>query len=165
MTFMNGELQIIILSALPVTELRVALPVAILQYNFSPLSAFVLAVIGNLLPLFFILLFLPPIFLFAERKIPFLHRIMNSYFRLLEKKYQKNYQKYGAFFLFLFVAIPFPGTGAWTGSILAVLFGIKPRASIPAIVCGVIAAGLIVLFLTLGYAPLESRLSGWLTGL
>lgn len=148
---MSGELQIILLSALPLTELRVALPVAILQFDFPPFYALALSVIGNVLPLIFILLFLPPMFRFAESHIPFLHRIMNSYFRLLERKYKEKYQKYGALFLFLFVAVPFPGTGAWTGSVLAVLFDIKPRASIPAIVCGVIVAGLIVLSLSIGY--------------
>ncbi|MBI4713910.1 small multi-drug export protein [Candidatus Uhrbacteria bacterium] len=149
---MNGELQVILLSALPIAELRVALPVAILQYNFSPLYAFFLSVTGNFLPIAIVLFFFPPLLRFAEKHIPTLHRLIESYLRSLERRHQKKYQKYGAFFLFLFVAVPFPGTGAWTGSILAVLFGIKPRASIPALVCGVLLVGLVVLYLTLGYA-------------
>ena len=149
---MSGELQIILMSALPVTELRVALPIAILQYNFFPLYAFFLSVIGNLFPIAIIFFFFPPLLRFAEKHIPVLHRVMDNYLRSLERKYQSKYHKYGAFFLFLFVAVPFPGTGAWTGSVLAVLFGVKPKASVPAIACGVIAAGLIVLILTIGYA-------------
>jgi uncharacterized membrane protein len=151
---MSGEWQIVLMSALPVSELRVALPVAILQYNFAPLYALFLSVIGNLLPIAIIFFFFPPLLRFAEKHIPALHRVMDNYLRSLERKHQSKYHKYGAFFLFLFVAVPFPGTGAWTGSVLAVLFGVKPKASIPAIAGGVIAAGLIVLILTLGYANL-----------
>ncbi len=149
-----GSIEIILMSALPVTELRVALPVAILQYHFSPLYALFLSVLGNLFPIAIVFFFMPPLLRFAEKHIPVLHRIIDNYLRSLERKHQSKYHKYGAFFLFLFVAVPFPGTGAWTGSVLAVLFGIKPKASIPAIAGGVILAGLIVLILTTGYANL-----------
>ncbi|MBI2475316.1 small multi-drug export protein [Candidatus Uhrbacteria bacterium] len=151
---MSGELQIILMSAFPVTELRVTLPVAILQYHFVPLYAFFLSVIGNFLPIAIVFFIFPPLLRFAEKHIPVLHRVMEAYLRSLERKYKNKYQKYGAFFLFLLVAVPFPATGAWTGSVLAVLFGIKPTASIPAITSGVIAAGLIVMILTIGYANL-----------
>jgi len=151
---MNGEWQIILMSALPIAELRVALPLAILQYHFAPFFALFLSVLGNLLPIALVFYFMPPILCFAEKHIPVLHRVIESYLRSLERKYQSKYHKYGAFFLFLFVAVPFPGTGAWTGSVLAVLFGVKPKASIPAIAGGVLLAGIIVLILTLGYENL-----------
>ncbi len=139
-----------ILAALPVTELRLALPLAITAWDISGSVAFASAVIGNSVPALLLCWWLPAILKLIEQKFPRFSLWLDRYFRLLEQKHRASYQRYGVAALFLFVMIPLPGTGAWTASLLATLFAIKPRYAIPAIVAGVIAAGVIVLLATAG---------------
>ena len=84
-------------------------------------------------------------------KIKFMDRFFNWLYERTYKK-RKNVMKYGAIGLSLFVAIPLPITGAWTGSMAAIVFNIKPKYALPAIFLGVIIAGIVVSFLvSLGY--------------
>ncbi len=143
-----------LLAALPVTELRAAIPAAVGVFHLGPWSALLWAVLGNLLPVPFVLWFLPPVVKLAELRIPVLHRALDRYFRSLEAKHRASYDKWGALALAIFVAIPLPLTGAWTASVLAVLFSIKFRTALPAIAAGVLTAGGIVLALTVGVSRL-----------
>jgi uncharacterized membrane protein len=144
------ELAVVVLAALPITELRAALPLGITVFDLSPLSAFVFAVLGNLLPIFIVYTLLPFMIRFAARHSPTADRVLNRYFESLKTKHHETIEKYGSIGLAIFVAIPFPGTGTWTAAILAILFGIRAQWGIPAIALGSALAGLIVLLVTQG---------------
>lgn len=146
MTF--TEWQIFLLSMLPVTELRGAIPLA-LAMGLTPSKAFVLAVLGNIVPIIPVLLLLEPASSLL-RRFPAVDRLFQ---RILDRTRQKGreVQKYGLIGLTIFVAIPLPGTGAWTGALIAWLLGFNSVLSAIALGVGVIAAGIIVLLVCLGF--------------
>jgi uncharacterized membrane protein len=140
---------VFITAMLPITELRGAIPIAIGQYNLNPLEAFVLGVLGNLVPVVFLLHFLGPI----EQRLRIIQvfdRFFDHLFHRTRKKHSERMDRYGAIGLVTFVAIPLPVTGAWTGVAAAYVFDIKKRYAFPAITLGVIIAGIIVTLLTHG---------------
>ena len=140
-------LKVILIAASPIAELRAAIPLAILTFDFPWYHALLLAIIGNLLPVPFILLFMDT----ATRllgKIAFFRRILDWLFERTRKR-GKIIQKYKRIGLVLFVAIPLPVTGAWTGSLAAVLFSVSFKHAFLSILAGVIIAGIIVTCLTL----------------
>ena len=140
------ELVVFLISMVPILELRGSILAAgFLQMEF--LSTFIVAVIGNILPIPFILLFIDKIFVWLKKT-----RLKNMVERLENKDLSKSDQikKYGKLGLFLFVAIPLPGTGAWTGSLIASLFRMKIKDSLPWIFLGVIVAGLIMSLISFG---------------
>ena len=135
-------LKVIGYAALPIFELRGAIPIAIVGHDFPWYYAYIIAVVGNLLPVPFILLFLN----FATRilsKVRFLERILNWLFEKIRRR-GKRIERFERIGLALFVAIPLPVTGAWTGSILAVLMGMKFKYAFVSIFIGVLIAGVIV---------------------
>jgi len=138
----NKEVAVIALGALPISELRGAIPLA-LAMGFSPLKAYILAFTGNILPVIPLLFLLQPI---VDR---FRHiKWVGSFFDWLYERTRKKaslVEKFEAIGLILFVAIPLPITGAWTGCVAATLFKIRFRYAFPAILAGVVIAGLIVL--------------------
>lgn len=143
----SKEFIVFLVSMIPLLELRGSILAAgILQMRF--LTTYIAAVLGNMLPIPFILLFIEKIFAWMK-KSKRLHKIPEW----IEKKAlskSAQIEKYGYFGLFLFVAIPLPGTGAWTGSLLAVLLGMKPKKSFLMILLGVMTAGLIMSLLSFG---------------
>lgn len=144
---LSKELVVLIISALPIFELRGAIPVAINLFHFPWYYAFLLAVIGNMIPVPIILLFLNTIVRYLS-KIGFFDRFFRWLFTHTRKRGSiiERYERIG---LALFVAVPLPFTGAWTGSLAAVLFGMKFKHSILSIFIGVLIAGIIVTFLSL----------------
>jgi uncharacterized membrane protein len=143
----SKELVVLILAALPILELRGALPVAINLFNFPWYYALLLAIVGNLLPVPFILLFLDT----ASRllsKVAFFERILKWLFERTRRR-GKVIERYERIGLMLFVAIPLPVTGAWTGSLAAVLFGLKFKHAFLSIFVGILIAGIIVTCLSL----------------
>jgi uncharacterized membrane protein len=144
-------LKVLGIAVLPISELRGAIPVAIVTYDFPWYYAYLFGVIGSLLPVPFILLFLNGIIPVFNR-VPFLNRMMQWFFERTRHR-SKMVERYKWLGLTLFVSIPLPITGAWTGSILAVLLGLKFRQSFLSILVGVIIAGAIVTCATvLGWA-------------
>jgi len=139
-------LQVLGIAASPISELRGAIPWAILKLDFPWYYAFLIAFIGNLLPVPFILLFLDT-FSRLLSKVRFFDRILNWLFERTRRRGRiiERYERIG---LALFVAIPLPITGAWTGSLAAVLFGLKFKHALLSIVVGVIIAGVIVTCVT-----------------
>jgi uncharacterized membrane protein len=135
-------LIVVIISALPIAELRGALPVAIDVFHFSWYYALPLAILGNMLPVPIILLFLNAITRVLS-KVGFIDRFLRWLFEHTRKRGRivERYERIG---LALFVAIPLPVTGAWTGSLLAVLLGLKFKHAILSIFIGVLIAGIIV---------------------
>lgn len=140
-------LIVVIISVLPVLELRGALPVAINLFHMEWYQAFCLAVIGNLLPVPFLLLFLESLAKVVS-KVALGKKLVNWVFEHTRRR-GAVIEKYERIGLMLFVAIPLPVTGAWTGSVAAFLFGLKFRYAFLSILFGVIIAGGIVTSLCL----------------
>ena len=151
----------LLISMFPIVELRGAIPVAVLLHDLHPVLAFTVSVIGNLIPVPFIIIFIRKIFHWIRKHIPKLGSLVD---RLEEKGKSKKdaVLKLGFWGLFIFVAIPLPMTGAWTGSLIAAFFGFKKHWSILAIFLGVLVAGVIMTLASLGalgifnvFAPAE----------
>jgi uncharacterized membrane protein len=141
------EAIIVIISALPVVELRGALPIAINVFHMAWYKAYCLAVIGNMLPVPILLLFLDSLAKVVSRA-EIGRRVVNWVFERTRRQ-GKTIERYERIGLTLFVAIPLPVTGAWTGSIAAFLLGLKFRYAFLSILVGVIIAGAIVTSLCL----------------
>ncbi|MCR2032992.1 small multi-drug export protein [Anaerofustis stercorihominis] len=132
----------------PIIELRGGLPVGIASGLSFP-AAYIASVIGNLIPVPFIILFIRKIFVLIRKYMPKLSSMIDKLENKAHLKGQKvkKYQKFG---LFLFVAIPLPGTGAWTGSLVAAFLDIRLKDAILPIVLGVLTAGILIMMLTYG---------------
>ncbi len=130
-----------LISMVPVIELRGAIPIAIAK-DIEPWVAFMLAVFGNMLPVPFILIFIRSIFNWMK-KYERLGRIVTKLETRAEGKSDKI-RKYELVGLCLLVAIPLPGTGAWTGALVAALMKMRIRRALPTIFVGVVIAGLVV---------------------
>lgn len=139
---MTEELITIAVAALPVSELRGAIPLALLTLKQPLLKTFLLSILGNLIPVVPLLLFLEPV---SERLRRFkLWRGFFEYFFERARRKASIVEKYEALGLILFVAIPLPVTGAWTGCIAASLFKIRFRYAFSAISLGVFIAAIVV---------------------
>lgn len=139
------ELTIFIISLMPILELRGGM-IAARALHVNYLEAFAICYIGNMLPIPFILLFIKKIFEWL-RRFKFFEKIIVK----LEAKTEKNKEKvlkYKSWGLLLFVAIPLPGTGGWTGALMAALLGIDFKRALPIIALGVLLAGLIMSLFT-----------------
>ena len=136
------------ISMLPVGELRVGLPYGIALGLEYPL-ALMAALLGNMVPVPFIIVYIKRIFAWLRRHMP----RMNALITKLEDRANlkgETVQKYGHWGLLLFVAIPLPGTGAWTGSLIAALLGIPTSKAVPVILIGVCIAAMIMTLVTYG---------------
>ena len=141
------DLTTFVIAMLPIVELRGAIPYAIGAGLPWP-EAYVLAVLGNLVPVVPLLLFLGPVSEWL-RRIPVFDRFFDWLFARTRKR-SRLVQTYGPWGLALFVAIPLPVTGGWTGAALAYLLGIPFRRSFPAIALGVALAGVVVTLAVMG---------------
>ncbi len=148
------EFQIMISSMLPVTELRGAIPWFLAtRPDLSVWLVFTLAVVGNILPTFFLLWFLPKFTDFVQKHFPdhnFLKKIINWVYKRSHSKHSEKFYRYGSLALIIVVAIPLPGTGSWTGTLLAFLFNIPYWKAMGLISIGVVIAGLVVTGVSLG---------------
>ena len=139
----------LVLGATPIIELRYAAVIAQYAFDLAPLPAFICGLIGNIIPVYFIVKYIRPLFDFFGRWKPFKIIIDWASERATKKiEESERLQNFAALGLFIFVAIPLPGTGAWVGSLIANFLDLPPKKAIPPIVAGVFAAGLIVLTLT-----------------
>lgn len=145
---LSPELAVFLTSMLPVIELRGALPLAINVLDISWPKAFLIAYIGNLIPAPIILYLLGPVVKLLSR-IRVFDRFFTWLFDRTRRKSTKVIEKYEEIGLMAFVAIPLPGTGAWTGALIAFLFGLDFKKSLLIIAIGVLIAGVIVTSLCL----------------
>lgn len=132
----------------PVVELRGAIPYGLAQ-GLNPEATFLAAVVGNCIPVPFIIVFIKQIFLLMRKHSDWLAEKVDWLEARAEKK-ADVVQKYALAGLVILVAIPLPGTGAWTGALVAALMNIPLRKSFPAIVLGVVIAGIIVMAISTG---------------
>lgn len=146
---MYPEFQVFILAMTPLGELRLALPLALTVYHLDWFTAYFLTVVGNLIPVFFLLLFLKQFSEWLSKKSETCKQFFNWWFIETRQKIMTKIKKYGCYLgLILFVAIPLPLTGAWSGAVAAFLFNIPFWKAFSLIAIGVMLAGLIVLLLT-----------------
>ena len=141
-----------LVSMVPVVELRGGIPFGVAR-GLPVWAAYLAAIIGNMLPVPFILVYIRRIFQWMRRRLPRLNRLVDK----LEKKAHLKGQKvtkYKYLGLMLFVAIPLPGTGAWTGALAAAFLDMPLRKAIPSIFTGVLVAGIAISILTFGVASL-----------
>lgn len=135
-------------SMVPVIELRGAIPIGMglgLDYGTS----LVASIIGNMIPIPFILIFLMKIFDWMKRRDNWMGKVVDKMLSIADKK-RETVDKYGWIGLFILVAIPLPGTGAWTGALVASVFRLPFKKAMLAIFLGVITAGLIVFAISAG---------------
>jgi uncharacterized membrane protein len=149
MKFLGTYLSIILLSMTPLGELRISIPTGIAVYKLPLLPVFFLSVIGNLIPVIFILLFLDKTSNFLMKRSHFFKNFFTWLFKRTHRKHSKKFEIYGEIALISFVAIPLPITGAWTGALAAFLFGVPIKRALLLILLGIIIAGIIVTTLTL----------------
>lgn len=133
----------VVAAALPVSEVRGAIPLAIGMYGYAPWQAFLLSVLGNLLPVIPLLLFLGPVSDYL-RRFSWGDRFFSWLFARTRRKYILDHENFGLTALAIFVAIPLPMTGAWTGCAIAFLLGFRFWPAFAAISSGVMLAGIIV---------------------
>ena len=136
----------VLVSMIPVIELRGGIPFGV-SVGLPVWMAYLAAIIGNKLPVPFIVVYIRRIFQWMRRHLPRLNHLVS---KLEEKAHLKGKKvtKYKYLGLAIFVAIPLPGTGAWTGSLVAAFLGMRLKKALPAVVMGVLTAGCIMLALT-----------------
>jgi len=144
---LSKELITIILAMLPIAELRLSIPIAITVLNLPWYEAFALGILGNLIPVPFLLLFFEGAAKLL-RKIAIGRKLVDWVLQRTAR-HESSIQKYEFVGLAIFVAIPIPLTGAWTASLLAYILGLKFWPSFLSISLGVIGAAIIVTILTL----------------
>ncbi len=139
-------LVVFIISLCPILECRLGMFTAIALLDMNPFVGFIISFIGNILPIPFILLLINWIFELLK-KVPVINKLV---YWLEEKTLKKRdkIDKYGVWGLLLFVAIPLPGTGGWTGALLASLLHLDKKKSFGVIAVGVFIAGLIITLLS-----------------
>ena len=135
-----------LVSMIPIIELRGGLPFGV-ALGLPYYLAFPAAVIGNIIPTPFIIVYIRKIFMLMRKYMPRLNGLVDKLERKAHLK-GKKVLKYQSIGLWLFVAIPLPGTGAWTGSLSAAFLDIRLKKAMPAVVLGVLTAGCIMLTLT-----------------
>ncbi len=150
---MTGEFTLTTLvSMVPVVELRGGIPFGVAA-GLPVWAAYLAAVIGNLIPVPFIIVYIRRIFQWMRRRMPRFNGVLDK----LEKKAHlkgETVNKYKYLGLAIFVAIPLPGTGAWTGALAAAFLDMRLRNAMPAVIAGVLVAGVAVSILTYGVASL-----------
>lgn len=138
---------------IPVGELRASIPLGLGVYKLDIYSTIFFSIVGNMIPAVIIIYALEPISKFLMKKFKLANRFFTWLFDRTRKKYYKKFEKYSGFALATFVGIPLPMTGAWTGAIIAFVFGIPPKKAVIDIMLGVLIAATIVtiVFKTIGY--------------
>jgi uncharacterized membrane protein len=154
---MPPELTTALLAMLPVTELRLALPAGV-GLGLSGLAAFFWATAGNILVAIALIYLLEPIVNFLRTRVHWIDHLAAKIFAKTRSKHSANFDRFGALFLVLLVAVPLPGSGGYTGTLVAYLFGVPKKSAVFLISLGLILSGLIVLGLTTGWLAFAESL-------
>lgn len=145
---LSPEWVVLLISMIPITELRASIPIGIEVYGLPIWKVWILSVIGDLIPALCILAFAPLANRWAIRT-RFFGSLVTKRLAQAEKAFSGKYEKYGAIGLVIFIGIPLPLTGSWTGSLAAFVFNIPFKKSVPLIAAGVCLAATIVTLITL----------------
>lgn len=149
---LKAEIITFLMAMVPVVELRGAIPYGVLA-GLSVPAAFMISVIGNLVPIPVLIVFTRKVFEWLRTKSEWLDNIVKKLENKAEKK-KGIVEKYEFFGLMILVAIPLPGTGAWTGALVAAMMDMRLKRAMPAIIVGVLTAGIIVTTITYGAGAL-----------
>lgn len=147
MDIVSKEVVVMFTAALPIIELRGAIPIGI-SLGLSPLHSAIISLLGSIIPVPFIIFTIRPIFNYMKKTKLFRGLVVKLTNKSMGKS--RNIKKYGAWGLFIFVAIPLPGTGVWSGSLIAALLNMRFRWAFPAIFLGNLIAGIIIMLLSHG---------------
>lgn len=147
-TLWGQILLTLLVSMVPVIELRGAIPLAT-QHGLDWRIAIPAAIIGNLLPVPFIIVFVRKVFAWIRKHLPKLDGFITKLENRAKSK-TDTVLKYAFWGLFFFVAIPLPGTGAWTGALIAAMLDMRLKKAFPSIVLGVVTAGIVVAIVSYG---------------
>lgn len=143
-----------VVAMMPIVELRGAIPIGV-SMGIGNWKAMLISVLGNMLPVPFIIIFIRRIFAWLRTKSQRLEKMVSSLEVRAEGKWDKVH-KYELLGLTVLVAIPLPGTGAWTGALIAAIMDLRMKTAIPAIFAGVLIAGFLVTGLTYGFTTIIS---------
>lgn len=147
---MEEYLKLLITAMVPIGELRAAIPIGLTIYGLNIIETYIISVIGNMIPIIFIIFLLEPVSVFLSKHSRFFKWFFNWLFNHTRKRHSHRFEVLEEIALVMFVAIPLPITGAWSGALASFVFGIPPRKSLPLIFLGVLIAGVVVTLLTLG---------------
>lgn len=151
-TELGAMVSTILVSMVPVLELRFGIPWGV-AHGLSHWTAFLCAVLGNMIPLPFIVVYIRRIFKWMRRHLPQLDRVVD---KLEAKAHLKGRKvtKYRYLGLMIFVAIPLPGTGGWTGALIAAFLDMRLRKAMPSILAGILIAGFLITGITYGFTSI-----------
>lgn len=145
----NPVLATLIMSMLPVLELRASIPIAMASFDLSVPMVLFLSVVGSFAPAPFVIYWLGPISRFL-RKNKALDKFFGWLFARTRAKFDKKYALWGNLALMIFVAVPLPGTGVWTGSLAAWLFNFDKKQALLYVGLGTLIAGILVTLVSMG---------------
>ncbi|MBB6697938.1 COG2426 family protein [Clostridium algidicarnis] len=150
-------LKVFIFSAIPLTEQRAAIPIGIVQYGLDPVATMIASFLGSLLPVPFILLLFNVIFKWMKK-----YKFFNPLNKIIEGKIQKGsgkMEKYKELGLIIFIGIPLPTTGLWTGSAVAAVLGLDFKKSMLCAAIGGLISAIIVTLITISVGSFASLFS------
>jgi len=144
------EILVILWGMAPISEIRGAVLIGVFGYDFHPVKAFLLGAFGNILATVPLAYILGRFSEYLMHKIYFVNRILSWLFEYTRKRHQDHFDswKYGSLALFVFVAIPLPFTGAWSGALASIVFGIPFRKVAWILPLGILTSGVIVVILS-----------------
>jgi len=145
-----AEIATLLIAMLPIAELRGSIPIALTVYQLSIPWAYILSVIGSIIPAIFLLWLLGPVSGYLMERFVWANKFFTWLFTRTRNRFSGKYDRWGQLALMIFVAIPLPVTGVWTGSVAAFLFGIPKKTSLVLITLGSMIAGVIVTLATVG---------------
>ncbi len=141
---MTTEIIVFLTAMIPFLELKLAIPLG-LEFGLSRTSTFLFAVSGTIVPAAISLALISPVSNILIKKSEYMKQFFERLFHKTRKNHSLKFQRYGAIFLIAFVAIPLPGSGSVSGSIIAFLFGVDYWKGLSLIVSGTALAGILVL--------------------
>lgn len=153
LSFLNNlpaQVHTFFLAMLPIGETRAAIPIALENFHLPIWQAFVFSVLGSYVPGVLIVYFIGPVSDWLRRNFKIADKFFDWLFTRTRKKFAGKYETWGKIALMIFVAIPFPATGVWTGSLAAWLFAIDKKSSLIYIGLGTFLSGIIVTLISLG---------------
>lgn len=155
-----AQLQVFFTSMLPVLELRFAIPYGMAALGMSKWEALFWGFSGNLISAYILIQWLDPVIKLCRKHLPFMDRFFDWLLHRTRHKHSKRMSELGHLALLVFVAIPLPGSGSWTGALVAYVFGVKKKISLAMITLGLVGAAFLVTFGTQGVLNLIERVLG-----
>ncbi len=144
------EIRTFLIAMIPISELRVSIPIAIKVYHMTPQAAFFWSVAGNLIPMILILFILNPVAKFLSSQVRLFKVFFDWLFEHTRKRGIKKFETFGSFAVFILTATPIPLIGGWTGPLAAFVFDVPIKISLPLVILGCATSGIFVTLFTLG---------------